>query len=304
MPLGGCPCGPRLSALAHFDGALWVGSFDNGLCRLDGTRWTHYYGPELLPSDMINDLAATKTHLYVATLKGLAVVDRKGGFSLATHEQCVDNPKSNCPWHPSVTGAAADRESGTVWVADTGAVHRVGKRWKHFYRHSGLTSDRITRVASRRGTTAVATSDQGVFLKTGSGAFVNWDDQMGLADNWVMDLAFDRSGALWAATCTRGVSRFLDGEWRTYTTGQGLADDYALSIAEVEGRIWVGTFRGVTVLTESGPVTLSAADGLAGNEVHDILEHRGKVFLATDGGLSVVERLPAKGRRDILAAGR
>lgn len=301
LSLDGCPCGPRLSSVTSFRGELWVGSFDNGLCRLHNGRWTHYQGVEFLPSDMVNRLAASRRQLYVATLRGLAVVDKHGTFTQYTHDQCVDNVKADCPWHPAVNGVAVDPKLHRAWVADTGAVHRIGsKGWKHYFRKRGVASSKITSLAVFDGEVAVGTSDLGIQMKFPGKNFQTVGDQRGLADNWVMDLTFDKAGALWVGTCTRGISRFYEGKWRSWTTAEGLADDYVLSINEIDGRIWVGSFRGVSVLTETGIRHLSAADGLAGNEVHDAAKHEGKVYLATDGGLAIVELRPAKRLAEVM----
>ena len=288
---GGLPCGPRLAALAEFRGELWVGGFDSGVCRLHKGRWQQFRGRAHLPSDMINHMAATRRHLYIATLGGVAIVDRDGAFRQATHEDCMEDIQSPCPWHASVTGIAIDPTKRKTWLSDTGAVHRIGhSHWTHYYRGSGVTSSRITRIAARDGRVALGTVDQGVLLKEGRGAFRTLGDREGLADNWVMDLVFDRAGALWVATCTRGLSH-LDGDrWTTWTVREGLSDDYTLTVSEIDGRIWVGTFRGITILSPRGAVSLSTRDGLAGNEVHDILAMGNKVYLATDGGLTILAR--------------
>ncbi len=290
LALGGCPCGPRLSAMAVFRGKLWVGSFDNGLCRLDKTGWTHFQGAAFLPSDMVNHMTASRRRLYVATLKGVVVIDKKGNFTQHTVEQCFDNNKNPCPWHTSVTGVAVDQVTGRAWVADTGAVHRLGStRWKHFYKHSGIKSDRVTRIAARDNFIVVGTGDMGLHWRNGGKKFTTVDDQHGPADNWVMDVEFDRAGALWVATCTRGISRYFNGEWRSLTVADGLVDDYTLTVSEIDNRIWVGTLSGVTILTETGPVSLTTAEGLSGDEVHDVLKHNGKIYLATDGGLTILD---------------
>lgn len=289
-PLGGCPCGPRIASLTVFRGDLWVGGFDNGLCRFDGKRWEHFVGIEYLPSDMINHLTATRRHLYVGTLKGLAVVDRRGNFTQYTRDMCEDNTKANCPWHLSVTGVATDSVNGKVWIADTGSVHRwSSRRWRHYYKYSGITSDKVTRIAVHDGKVAVGTGDMGLHLRESGRKWTTHDDQSGLADNWVMDLVYDRSGALWVATCTKGISRFAEGKWQTWTTRDGLSDDYILSVSDIDGRIWVGHFHGISILSERGVINLGLRDGLAGGEVHDVVKYKGRVYLATDGGLTVVD---------------
>jgi len=289
LPPRGCPCGPRIASIASFNGDLWVGGFDSGLCRFDGNSWHHFRAPEDLPSDMVNHMAVGRHRLYVATLKGLVVIDDRGHFTTHKRSQCLEDTSANCPWYESITGIGADPVSRNVWIADTGSVHRWSSRkWKHLYRRRGIISERITRIAAQNGRIAVGTSDQGILWSDQAADFIKMDDQQGLADNWVMDLTFDRSGALWVATCTRGLSRYYNGQWRTWSKADGLADDYTLSVADIDGRIWVGHFAGISILTTTGTVHLGAEDGLPGGEVHDIVEHNGRVYLATDGGLAVV----------------
>ena len=286
----GLPCGPRLSALAMFRGELWVGGFDSGVCRLHEGRWIQYRGRAHLPSDMVNHMAATESRLTIATLAGVAVVDRHGVFQQATHQDCVEDIRRPCPWHGSVTGVAVDPATGRTWLSDTGAVHRIGhRRWTHYYRRAGISSSRITRIAARDGKVAVGTVDQGILLKDGPGSFQGINDRMGLTDNWIMDLAWDGSGALWVATCTRGLGRWDGAGWTTWTTREGLTDDYTLSVGEIDGRIWVGTLRGLTILSPTGAVRLTTRDGLSGDEVHAVLAFEDKVVLATDGGLTTLE---------------
>ena len=84
------------------------------------------------------------------------------------------------------------------------------------------------------------------------------------------------------------------GKWRTLTTRDGLADDYALSVQEIDGRIWIGTLRGLTVIDGEQVINLGVEAGLSGNEVHDAVAHRGAVWVATDGGLSVIDVVTPK----------
>lgn len=295
LALDGPPCGDRISALAVQGSWLWVGSFDRGLCRFDGRRWTQFRAPQQLPSDMINALAVLDGSVYVATAEGLAVIDAAGVLTRFTSEQCVGRLRGRCPWHAAVNGVAADGASGALWVADVGAVHRIDARtgaWEHVSTRAGIASKSLTRVAAFAGEAAIATSDHGVYLLRDGKASV-LDDQHGLADNWVTDLAYDRRGRLWIATCTRGVTmRDERGALRTLTTRDGLADDYALSVQELQGRIVIGTLSGLSLLHGDRVTTLTVDDGLSGNEIHDAVEYAGAIWVATDGGLSVIELDP------------
>jgi ligand-binding sensor domain-containing protein len=311
IELGGYPCGARISALAVQGDTLWIGSFDRGLCRLDAKGgFTRFAGTQYLPSDMINALASDGATLYVATDAGLAVVDPSGHFTQLTHTQCIGKLSGPCPWHTAVNGVAVDAGTRDVWIADIGALHRIDPRsgaWQHAGTRAVLGSRAVTRVAAFGGKVAVGTSDRGVLLwdpETKRTRVI--DDQHGLADNWVTDLAYDSSGRLWIGTCTHGVSVLdSDGRLRTLTTREGLGDDYVLSVQELDGFIWVGTLRGATVLdgrrvkssrsfahARGDATVIDSRYQLSGLEIHDAVRYRGQVWLATDGGLTAIDVKP------------
>ncbi len=284
------PCGDRISALAVHRGTLYAGSFDRGVCRRDAQGWTRLEAA--LPSNMINDLVSDGTRLFVATARGLAVLEPDGQLRRFDHRACIGKLKNDCPWSPSVNGVAFDAQRSEAWISDLRAVHRFAPRgWKHVGGEA-VGSLALTRIAARGGEVAVGSGDQGVLIGRG-GRFERIDDQAGLADNWVMDLTYDPAGRLWVATCTRGVSvREPDGTLRTLTRADGLVDDYTLSVTALGDAVWVGTLSGVSIFRAGRVQSLTTADGLSGNEVHDAVLFEGRVWLATDAGLSVVARTP------------
>src|SRR5690606_31538060 len=53
---------------------------------------------------------------------------------------------------------------------------------------------------------------------------------------------------LWFATYGSGISRFDGTNWTVYTTKDGLADNFVLSLAvDPEDVLWVGTLKGLSV---------------------------------------------------------
>ena len=191
-----------------------------------------------------------------------------------------------------MNGVAFDTQRGDPWIADLRAVHRIEPRgWKHIG-GDAVGSHALTRIAARDGEVAVGSGDQGVSIGRGT-RWERIDDQAGLADNWVMDVTYDAVGRLWVATCTRGVSiRELDGQLRTLSRADGLIDDYTLSVTALPDAVLVGTLSGLSIVRGGVVQSLTTADGLSGNEVHAATEFEGKVWLATDAGLSVLARSP------------
>ena len=295
IELGGMPCGSRLTSLARFDGALWAGSFDRGLCRLDPDGWRRFSGPGVLPSDMVNDLASDGRQLFVATNGGLVTVDSELRFSTLGAPAAAKDPRHRGPWNAVINGVAANE--GEVWLADFMTVHSIGRAsWRHFDHRQGVTAAGLTRIAARAGRVAVGTGRSGVHVRDGGGGFTTIDDRVGLPENWVMDVAFGRGGELWVATCSRGVAHeATGGAWRRVTTAQGLADDATLALADIDGAMWVGTLAGLSIIDGDTVTTLSVRDGLSGPEVHDILADGDRVIVATDAGLTVYTRPPLPG---------
>ena len=288
VDLSGMPCGARIAALATFNGNLWVGSFDRGLCRKTKNGWVRYFGSKYLASDMVHDMSADDDYLYVATHDGLTRMNKQGRFEVLTVAQCKDKTSRQCPWHATVNGVAYDSVTGRAWMSDVGAVHKMSpKRWRRFYHQAGVRSTRLTRIDAHNGRVAVGTGDQGILLMEDGKNFVSITDQDGLADNWVMDLHFGNNGDLWVATCTKGLSRYRNGSWRTFTRKDGLLDDYVLSVKTIENKVWVGTLSGLSVMGPDGVQSFAPEGGLSGREVHDIVSFGGRVYVATDGGLSI-----------------
>ena len=73
---------------------------------------------------------------------------------------------------------------------------------------------------------------------------------------FIMALARDGSGNVWAGTEGNGVWQFIPyvitNQWKQFTTKDGLGDDYAYSVAvDQQGRIWAGHLNhGVSVYSK------------------------------------------------------
>jgi len=87
----------------------------------------------------------------------------------------------------------------------------------------------------------------------------------GLGQVTVTGIIEDRQGALWIGAQGLGLAR-LDRAWTTYTTADGLASDGIQALTEWDGRLVVGTARGVSrrCPTEGGGV---AWEGLFDGDV-------------------------------------
>ncbi len=82
------------------------------------------------------------------------------------------------------------------------------------------------------------------------------------------------------------------GTWKTYTTSDGLASNFVLSIAVDGDNIWFGTNNGVSVfdIEEGTWTTYGTADGLVEKHVNAIaIDTEGNKWFGTQGGVSKLD---------------
>jgi ligand-binding sensor domain-containing protein len=128
----------------------------------------------------------------------------------------------------------------------------------------------------------------------------------GLANEYVFAIGIDHRGRKWFGTNAGGVSRYRDGDWKTFFPMHGLADYWVYSFAnQSDGTLWIGTWAGVTrVDAESGEFS-NYLDELINEWVYGItVDSRDRVWFATEGGVSMFDgtRWSAWTHRDGLGA--
>jgi len=95
---------------------------------------------------------------------------------------------------------------------------------------------------------------------------------------WVRDLCVDREGTLWVAH-ESGLTRWQDGEIRTYTRDDGLPSGAVTAVYEDhEGRIWAGTETGVARYDGAAWQFFTRKDGLGAIPVTIVFEDRDGVM--------------------------
>lgn len=115
------------------------------------------------------------------------------------------------------------------------------------------------------------------------------EEHPGLGANDIRALHEDRNGDLWIGTFNRGVSRYREGQFTSFSEPEGLLSHGVLSIAEdSDGRLWMGTWRGL-VRHAGGRFDEGIAGGLEGVSVSSVAEDRkGVLWLGTSRGLNRV----------------
>ncbi len=280
VPLQGLPDG-NVSALAWDGGSLWAGTFDAGLARWQGGRWTEVPIPGPPKRRWINALAwdgkesprrGASGTLWVGSAGGLARVS--GGGHVIVELDELDGPVSSIragsgtlvvagndrvwirqgeDWEivdlPGETLHTALVRDGVLWTGGMwGALERRGEDWRRYSELNGkLPHSWVTALLPVGDEVWAGTYDAGLVV-LGDGV----PARMARRDAWVNfnALARTRDGVA-VGTMEDGLLLWNASRrsWRRLTVADGLPSDDVTAIVEAGETLWVGTRGGVAAIT-------------------------------------------------------
>ena len=250
-------------------GALWLGTFDQGLCRWNERTFVQIKAP----FRMVNDLAATPRGLFIAAGEGLFVTRDDG----RTFTRVADAPETQ------YNDLAFDGVS--VYATTPAVVRRIpasrgAPRARAWWLPGG--SHAMQAVAVSGGAIWIASEDRGALKITGRDVAI-FDRAAGFPSSWAVDVAALPDGGAVVATLRHGL-------WRIAPDGtvhaMAAPDPWLLSVtAGPGGALWVGAQGGAAVI--DGPTTTSLGP-LPDPNVHAITVHDGAVWVGTEGGTAVI----------------
>jgi ligand-binding sensor domain-containing protein/AraC-like DNA-binding protein len=245
-----------------------------------------------LPHDSVTCFAQdTKGFIWVGTDNGLARFD--GDDFKIYNKYNTKEIKNN-----SITSLCATAD-GTLWIGTDGGGISIFKnnRFKNFSTKDGLPSNfirLITGDSSRN--IRVSTCGGGVFglrLWQFKIQITFTDNDSNLLADCVSAVLSDSKKNLWTGT-DNGLKRSKAGKSFVYTVKRGLQDNRIRALCEdLQGKIWVGTAKGVSQITKTGgdSVLVTNLMALDRHVVYSILEDKdGVIWTATDRGLYRVRK--------------
>ncbi len=113
----------------------------------------------------------------------------------------------------------------------------------------------------------------------------------GLANEYVFAIGIDSRGYKWFGTNAGGVSRYKDGEMKTYFPLHGLADYWIYAFAEQrEGPFWIGTWAGANSFDLETGEFKTYIEQLINEWVYAIgVDSRDRVWFGTEGGITMLD---------------
>ena len=225
-------------------GILWVGTEGGGLARfLDGEVVT-YDVQDGLGSEIIHSLHQRHNgSLWVGTNLGLSSFENG-------HFVEVDLTGLRLDIAPPVYSMVEDVQD-RLWFGtySKGLVALKGQRTLRFTTAEGLPHDTVPALFKDR--------HQTLWVGTASGlAKVPQIDSlalervelisMGLADHWITAFHEDAAGTLWIGTWGKGLVRYQNGHFSTFTARDGLPTDAIYQVLEdAKQHLWLSGDRGI-----------------------------------------------------------
>jgi len=221
------------------NGGTWVGTTGGGLDVIEGGRIGHCLMNSGLPSTTVMSLCEDPAGFWVGT---------SGGLAHQSGNRFVEVPAPGGQHMNLVLAIAKDR-AGNVILAD-------GKKGLFSIREGVVKSLSVPGsenktayqlLAARNGVLWVGYYQGGVTAVAGKSA-QSYGAAQGLAPGPVGALYEDHNGIVWVGA-GRGLSRFRNGRWTTWTSKQGLPEgDVSGIVEDNRGALWLMTGSGILSL--------------------------------------------------------
>ena len=271
-----------------------VGTYGGGLALLDNKTekfTTTYNIPEGLGDAFVYDVLKAKNgDVWIATWSG---VNRIKGGDLKDRSKwelhTVESTKGGLP-NDWVYGLA-EGVNGEVWLATEGGLsHYKDGHWQSWNHAKGLGApyERVKDHIDFKNDPAKVSEHH-----------AKQKQEMGLQKidvaynpNYIVALAVDAQGVVWAGTWGGGLSRFDGKTWTQYTVNEGLPGNHVFMLhIDPQGRLWVGTNNGLGRLKPDGGFdVLTIKDGLFNNAVFSMATARdGTLWVGSFGGVAKIK---------------
>jgi len=284
------------NGIFHIDrirGKLAVGTYGGGLSLLDEKtgKWDTYNIPEGLGDAFVYDMLEAKNgDVWIATWSG---VNRIRGGNLRDRSKwdlyTVDNTKGGVinDW---VYGLAEGKD-GIIWMATEGGLVKFQNgKWENWNHARGLGAD-YERV-----------KDDIQFKNDPSKVsqhHAKQKQEMGLQDvdvafnpNYIISIAVDRQGVVWAGTWGGGLSRYDGRKWTSYTTKEGLPGNHVSMLhVDPKGTLWIGTNSGLAQMKDGKFRRMGRDDGLFGDTIFSMAAAAdGAIWVGSFGGVAHIRK--------------
>jgi ligand-binding sensor domain-containing protein len=278
--------------VGRLDERIVVGTYGGGLALLDPKteKWDIYNIPEGLGDAFVYDMVKARNgDVWIATWSG---VNRIRGGDLKDRSKwelhTVESTKGGLP-NDWVYGLAEGKD-GEIWLGTEGglASFKDGK-WQNWNHAKGLGAP-YEKVKNdiQYNTDPSKVSEHHAKQKQEMGL---QNIEVAYNPNYIVSMAVDAQGVVWAGTWGGGLSRFDGKAWKQYTVADGLPGNHVFMLhIDPKGVMWVGTNNGLARMKGDKFEVLTTADGLFNNAVFSMATARdGTLWVGSFGGVARIK---------------
>jgi len=260
------------------EGALWIGSYNDGLICLKHGKFIKYTTENGLSSNMINCIYEDrKGDIWIGTVGGGLNHFKNGEFTWYTTRDGLCNNTINAIHEDSRGNLFFGTGKGLNYFKDGSFTSYTTKE--------GLSNNFVYSIyEDRKGKLWIGTR-QGLNLLN-DGRFYVYTEADGLSNDFIRCMYEDRDGNFWIGTYGGGLNRFKEGTFTCLTSEDDLSSNIIRCIYEDnEGNLWIGTHGGGLNRLRDGKFTcFTTKEGLSGDSIWPIYENRkGELWIGTYG---------------------
>ncbi len=260
---------------------LWVGGA-GGLMKRTGSQFTRVLGPKELNGNIITAMVRDDSGVWIAGTTGIIWMRPDGSLKrFDTADGLPDN---------LVRTIYRDR-GGNLWAGTNGGLSRFEKgRFVGIQATGKEDSDLVWSLfEDREGDLWVGKNSSLNRLR--DDRFSAYGQAEGLPSDEPIVVHQDHDSQIWVGYHQSGLVAFRPGNFRSYTTRDGLASNEIFNIRDARnGDLLIGTRGGLSRMHAGRFSNYIAPDPLGRRNVYDALEDaRGRLWVATPSGVYVLD---------------
>jgi ligand-binding sensor domain-containing protein/signal transduction histidine kinase len=304
--------GESVSCFEDRDGNLWVGS-TSGLFRVRGSEVDRMDRSTGLSNDFVNDVFEDhEGNLWVGLRNGLdrlrndqvqsigqpgPVISDAQGILTASNGQIARVAANGVrPLQVSLPRGATiftvlSRPDGSLLIGtDKGSLIWTGK-------HISVVPE-LSKLSIR---SMLQDRDGSIWIGTANRGLLHWKPsagsrtltETGVPDKWIIPLAQDHTGAVWAGSISGGgLYRVDSGKVQHFGRDEGFRSTviYSLNV-DKQGELWIGSADGLSWFQDGHIRTVNSQQGLPADQVFAILDDSfNRIWLGGQTGITAIDK--------------
>lgn len=258
---------------------LWLGTYE-GLYKYHSSGFAKYSQEDGIGNNFVFQIFRDAgKRLWVTTGGGGIYGQTQGGFE---HLDNTHGLSDNFVW------CGQPLPDGSIWfgTSDGLCLYR-NRKFSTLKKKDGLASDYVFSILTLKNGETWVGGRAGVSVLRGEQVVRTFALPENKGDCDVSSMMEDTEGNLWLGCYQGSLYRWNGHKMEDMATRLGIRSDAFMSLVQdSKGRIYIGTFDGVFVLTQNKLERISTANGLSSNLVYQLCLTHDALWIGTNQGLN------------------